>query len=68
MARILEAVFIIGCSVVGWSMGAPETSGIKQTIGCSVQLVAMAQDNIASNTARLAAHLTSQAIRNLRWQ
>ena len=57
MSRILEVVFIIGCSLVGWSMNAPDGTGVKETMKCSVQLVAVAQDNIASNTARLTAHV-----------
>jgi len=53
MSRTLEVIFIIGCSLVGWSMGAPDGTGLKEAMKCSVRLVALAQDNIASNTARL---------------
>jgi len=57
MSRILESVFIIGCSLVGFSMSAPDGSTIRQTVQCSVKLVALAQNNVASNTARLTANL-----------
>jgi hypothetical protein len=57
MARILEGVFIIGCSLVGFGMGAKDGNGIKEAMKCSVQLIALAQDNVASNSATLAAHL-----------
>jgi hypothetical protein len=53
MSRTLEIIFLIGCSVVGWSLNAPEGTGLKEAVKCSVRLVALAQDNIASNTARL---------------
>jgi len=53
MSRTLEVIFIIGCSLVGWSMNAPEGTGLKQAMKCSVHLVALAQDNLASHTANL---------------
>jgi hypothetical protein len=71
MSRILEGVFIIGCSLVGFSMGTKDGNGFKEAIKCSVQLVALAQDNVASNTARLASHLASvpvEILGNLRVQ
>jgi hypothetical protein len=38
-------------------MSAPEGSGIRDTMKCSIQLIALAHNNIASNTANLAVHL-----------
>jgi len=57
MTRLLEGVFVIGCSLVGFGMGAPEGSGIRNTMQCSVQLIALANDNIASNSANIGIHL-----------
>jgi hypothetical protein len=57
VTRLLEGIFVIGCSLVGFAMSAPEGSGIRDTMKCSVQLIAMAHNNIASNTANLAVHL-----------
>jgi hypothetical protein len=57
MTRLLEGIFVIGCSLVGFAMSAPEGSGIRDTMKCSVQLIAMAHNNIASNTANLGVHL-----------
>jgi hypothetical protein len=57
MSRILEGVFILGCSLVGFSMSAPEGSRIRETMQCSIQLVALANDNVAANAARLTADL-----------
>ena len=57
MSRILEGVFILGCSLVGMGMGCPEGSALRNTVKCSVQLIALAQDNVASNTARLQSDL-----------
>jgi hypothetical protein len=57
MTRLLEGIFVIGCSLVGFAMSAPEGSGIRDTMKCSIQLIAMAHNNVASNTANLAVHL-----------
>jgi hypothetical protein len=57
MTRLLEGIFVIGCSLVGFAMSAPEGSGIRDTMKCSIQLIALAHNNIASNTANLAVHL-----------
>jgi hypothetical protein len=57
MTRLLEGIFVIGCSLVGFAMSAPEGSGIRDTMKCSVQLIAMAHNNVAFNTANLAVHL-----------
>ncbi|HLK20274.1 MAG TPA: hypothetical protein VKT81_15065 [Bryobacteraceae bacterium] len=50
MNRILEGIFVIGCSLVGFAMGAPEGSGIRNAMNCSVQLIGFANENIASHT------------------
>jgi hypothetical protein len=57
MTRLLEGIFVIGCSLVGFGMSAPEGSGIRHTMQCSVQLIAVAHENMASNAARLGIHL-----------
>jgi hypothetical protein len=57
MTRLLEGIFVIGCSLVGFAMSAPEGSGVRDTMKCSIQLIALAHNNIASNTANLAVHL-----------
>jgi hypothetical protein len=38
-------------------MGAPEGSGIRNAMNCSVQLIGFANDNIASNSAKFGIHL-----------
>ena len=57
MTRLLEGIFVIGCSLVGFGMSAPEGCGIRHTIKCSVQLIAVAHENMASNAVRLGIHL-----------
>jgi hypothetical protein len=57
MTRLLEGIFVIGCSLVGFVIGAPEGSPIKNTMNCSVQLIALAHNNIASNAANFGVHL-----------
>jgi hypothetical protein len=57
MSRILEGVFVLGCSLVGLGMGAPEGSGMRNTMQGSIRLVALAQSNVAGNVARLSASL-----------
>ena len=57
MTRLLEGIFVIGCSLVGFSMSAPEGNALRNTMKCSVQLIAVAQDNVVSNAANLGIHL-----------
>ena len=57
MSRILEGVFVLGCSLVGLGMGAPEGSGMHDTVQSSIQLIALAQSDMARNVARLGASL-----------
>jgi len=57
MSRILEGVFVLGCSLVGLGMGAPEGSGVRNTVQSSVQLIALAQSGVAQNVAKLRASL-----------
>jgi hypothetical protein len=57
MTRFMEGIFVIGCALVGFGMNAPEGSGIRDTVKCSVQLIAVAQDNVTVNAAQLGAHL-----------
>src|SRR6266853_351840 len=52
-SRILEGVFVLGCSLVGLGMGAPEGSGMRNTVQSSIQLVALAHGNMARNVANL---------------
>ena len=53
MSRILEGVFVIGCALVGFGMGAPEGSGVRNSVNCSVQLIAMVHNNVAMNAAKI---------------
>ncbi len=57
MTRLLEGIFVIGCCLVGFAMSAPEGSNIRNTMNCSIQLIALANNNIASNTANFGVHL-----------
>ena len=59
MARTLEIIFLVGSSLVGFAMGAPEGSSIRSTLQCSIQLIALAQNNVSSNTAHLATTLSA---------
>jgi hypothetical protein len=58
MSRILEGVFVLGCSLVGLAMSAPEGSVFQNTVKSSIQLVALAQNNVTANTCRLGANLS----------
>jgi len=40
VSRILEGIFVIGCSLIGFGMSAPEGSGIHDSVERSAQLVA----------------------------
>jgi len=40
MSRVLEAIFVAGCSLVGFGISAPEGSSIHDGVECSAQLVA----------------------------
>ena len=53
MSRILEAVFVMGCSLVGLAMNAREGSEVRNAMQCSIQFIALAHDNMAGNVARL---------------
>ena len=46
MSRLLEGVFVIGCSLVGFAMSSPEAGMLRNAMKTSVQLVALAQDNV----------------------
>lgn len=68
MNRILEGIFVIGCSVIGFAMGAPEGSGLRNAMNCSVQLIGFANENIASNAQNFDIHLAKakeQVVGNL---
>ena len=58
MTRILEGVFVLGCSLVGLGMGASEGSGLQNAVKTSVQLIALAQNNVVSNVASNVARLS----------
>lgn len=53
MSRILEIVFVIGCAVVGFGIGAPEGSGVQSSVKSSVQLITLVHNNVASSAAKL---------------
>jgi len=57
MARILEGVFVIGCSLVGFGMNTPQGNVFEHSIECSVQLVSLAHDKIAMNGSRVSEDL-----------
>ena len=65
MTRILEGIFVIGCALVGFGIGTPEGSGIRNTMKCSIQLVSMANENVATNAARLTADLARVPVKIL---
>ena len=65
MSRFLEGIFVIGCSLVGLGMGAPEGSGMQNTMQASIQLVALAQNHVTSNVARLSANFSHASERIL---
>ena len=52
MTKLLEGAFVIGCSLVGFCLGSPEGTGIKNTMQCSIQLIAMANENIGVHLAQ----------------
>jgi hypothetical protein len=39
MSRFLEAVFVLGCSLVGFGLSAGEGNAVQKTLQYSVQLV-----------------------------
>ena len=57
MTRLLEGIFVIGCSLVGFAISAPQGSVIRQTMNCSMHFIAMAHDNISSNAGNFSIHL-----------
>ncbi len=58
MSRILEGVFVLGCSLVGFGMSGTDGGVFQNTMKASIQLVALAHDNVALNTSRLGMHLS----------
>jgi len=66
MSRFLEATFVIGCSLVGLSMGAPEGSGVHDPVNFSVHFIAAAENNIASNVSHLRSSLCNVPVQVLR--
>lgn len=66
MSRTLEGIFVLGCALVGLSMNAPDGSRIQNAVHYSVQLIAVAQDNMASNAARLRDNLSHVPVQMLR--
>jgi hypothetical protein len=57
MTRLLEGIFVIGCSLVGFAISAPQGSVIRQTMNCSIDLIAAAHDNITANAGNFSIHL-----------
>jgi hypothetical protein len=69
MSRILESVFVLGCSLVGFGMDAKDGSVIQDAVKVSVQLVSNVHNNVAANVARLStglARVPSQVIGHIR--
>ena len=63
MTRLLEGIFVLGCSLVGLGMGAPEGSGIGKAKQCSIQLIAAVQQNVTANATRAAIHFAEARFR-----
>ena len=57
MSRILEAVFVLGCSLVGLGMSCKEGSLFQNSVKTSIQFVNLAQTNVAWNTAHFKENL-----------
>ena len=65
MSRILEGVFVLGCSLVGLGMGAPDGSGLRDTVQSSIQLITLTQSDMARNVAQLSARLVRLPVKIL---
>ena len=57
MSRILEVVFVIGCSVVGLGMSVSEGRFFQNSVKSSVQLVSTAHRNVSWNVAHFKSNL-----------
>ena len=69
MTRLLEGIFVIGCSLVGFAMSAPQGSSLRNAVNCSVGLIAIANHNITSNAGNISVHLAdakAEVLSNLR--
>ena len=55
MARILEGVFVLGCSLVGFGINALESNPFQDRLQSSVQLVMNDLQDPAKDARRLAA-------------
>jgi hypothetical protein len=53
MSRLLEVIFVIGCSVVGFGMSAPAGSSIHNAVEHSVRLVVGALPHVLSGATSL---------------
>jgi hypothetical protein len=53
MSRLLEGIFVIGCSLVGLGMNASEGSLFQNTVKSSVQFISLAQERVSYNGAWL---------------
>jgi hypothetical protein len=51
MSRILEGIFVIGCSLVGFGMSAPTGSSIHNAVEQSVRFVAGALPHVLSGAS-----------------
>lgn len=58
MSKILEGVFVLGCSLVGLGMSGIDGGVFQNTMKASIQLVALAHDNVAVNAMRLGTNLS----------
>lgn len=55
MSRILEGIFVIGCSLVGLGMSAPAGSRMHNAVEHSVRFVAGALPHVLSGASSVAA-------------
>ena len=57
MSRILEVVFVVGCSLVGLGMNCKEGSLFQNSVKTSIQFVNLARSNVARNAAHFSENL-----------
>ena len=57
MSRILEAVFVLGCSLVGLGMSCKDGSLFQNSVKSSIQLVNRTENRLAWHTAHLQQNL-----------
>ncbi len=65
MSRILEGIFVLGCSLVGLSQSFTDSSAIRNATGFTVQLVTLTENRIETNVTRLTTNLCNAPVRML---